>query len=152
MLIRDIARVELVPDERRGLADLDGQGDVVAGIAVARYGENALSVIHGLKQKLAEIARGLPEGVGIHAVYDRSDLIHRAIKTLRSTLLEESLIVALVCLVFLFHARSALVAIVMLPIGVLIAFVAMRLLGMNSNIMSLAASRSRSARWSMRPS
>ena len=137
VLVGDVARVELVPDERRGLADLDGQGDVVAGIAVARYGENALSVIHGLKQKLAEIARGLPEGVSVQAVYDRSDLIHRAIKTLRSTLLEESLIVALVCLVFLFHARSALVAIVMLPIGVLIAFIAMRLLGMNSNIMSL---------------
>ena len=137
VLIRDVAHVELVPDERRGLADLDGKGDVVAGIAIARYGENALSVIHGLKEKIAETARGLPEGVSIQAVYDRSDLIHRAINTLRSTLLEESLIVALVCLVFLFHARSALVAIVMLPIGVLIAFIAMRLLGMNSNIMSL---------------
>ena len=137
VLIRDVARVELVPDERRGLADLDGQGDVVAGIAVARYGENALSVIHGLKEKITEIAQGLPEGVSIQAVYDRSDLIHRAIKTLRTTLLEESLIVALVCLVFLFHARSALVAIVMLPVGVLIAFGAMRMLGMNSNIMSL---------------
>ncbi len=135
--IGDVARVELVPDERRGLADLDGEGDVVAGIAVARYGENALAVIGGLKDKIAEISRGLPEGVSIQAVYDRSDLIHRAIKTLRSTLLEESLIVALVCLVFLFHARSALVAIVMLPVGVLIAFIAMRLLGMNSNIMSL---------------
>ncbi|GAB3750016.1 efflux RND transporter permease subunit [Lysobacter olei] len=137
VLIGDIAQVELVPDERRGLTDLDGEGDVVAGIAVARYGENALSVIHGLKEKLAEIASGLPEGVSVQAVYDRSDLIHRAIKTLRTTLLEESLIVALVCLVFLFHARSALVAIVMLPVGVLIAFGAMRLLGMNSNIMSL---------------
>ena len=135
--IGDVARVELVPDERRGLADLDGEGDVVGGIAVARYGENALSVIHGLKDKIAEISRGLPEGVSIQAVYDRSDLIHRAIRTLRSTLLEESLIVALVCLVFLFHARSALVAIVMLPVGVLIAFIAMRALGMNSNIMSL---------------
>ena len=137
ILIGDVANVELVPDERRGIADLNGDGDVVAGIAVARYGENALSVIHGLKEKIAEIARGLPEGVSIQAVYDRSDLIHRAIKTLRTTLLEESLIVALVCLVFLFHARSALVAIVMLPVGVLIAFGAMRMLGMNSNIMSL---------------
>jgi Cu(I)/Ag(I) efflux system membrane protein CusA/SilA len=135
--IGDVARVELVPDERRGLADLDGEGDVVGGIAVARYGENALSVISGLKDKIAELSRGLPEGVRIQAVYDRSDLIHRAIRTLRSTLLEESLIVALVCLVFLFHARSALVAVVMLPVGVLIAFIAMRLLGMNSNIMSL---------------
>ncbi|MFC7300206.1 efflux RND transporter permease subunit [Cognatiluteimonas weifangensis] len=135
--IGDVARVELVPDERRGLADLDGEGDVVAGIAVARYGENALAVIRGLKDRIAEISRGLPEGVSIQAVYDRSDLIQRAIGTLRTTLLEESLIVALVCLVFLFHARSALVAIVMLPLGVLIAFIAMRLLGMNSNIMSL---------------
>jgi Cu(I)/Ag(I) efflux system membrane protein CusA/SilA len=135
--IGDIARVELVPDERRGVTDLNGQGDVVAGIAVARYGENALSVIHNLKRKIAEIGSGLPEGVTLQTVYDRSDLIHRAIKTLRHTLLEESIIVALVCLVFLFHVRSALVAIVMLPIGVMIAFIAMRLLGMNSNIMSL---------------
>ncbi|MEN1925091.1 efflux RND transporter permease subunit [Luteimonas qiangzhengi] len=137
VLIRDVARVELVPDERRGLADLDGEGEVVAGIAVARYGENARAVIQGVKEKLAQLASGLPEGVSIQAVYDRSDLIERAISTLRTTLLEESLIVALVCLVFLFHARSALVAIVMLPVGVLIAFIAMRALGMNSNIMSL---------------
>ena len=135
--IGDIARVELVPEGRRGIADLDGEGDVVGGIAVARYGENALAVIDGLKAKIAEISDGLPEGVSIQAVYDRSDLIERAIKTLRNTLLEESLIVALVCLIFLFHARSALVAIVMLPIGVLIAVIAMRALGMNSNIMSL---------------
>ena len=137
VLIGDVARVELVPDERRGIADLDGEGDVVAGIAIARYGENALAVIGGLKDKIAQLASGLPEGVSIQAVYDRSDLIVRAIKTLRTTLLEESLIVALVCLVFLFHARSALVAIVMLPVGVLIAVIAMRALGMNSNIMSL---------------
>ncbi len=137
VLVRDVARVELVPDERRGIADLDGKGDVVAGIVIARFGENALAVIGGVKDKIAEIGRGLPEGVSVQAVYDRSDLIVRAIKTLRTTLLEESLIVALVCLVFLFHARSALVAIVMLPIGVLIAVIAMRALGMNSNIMSL---------------
>jgi Cu(I)/Ag(I) efflux system membrane protein CusA/SilA len=135
--IGDVARVELVPDERRGVTDLNGEGDVVAGIAVARYGENALSVIHNLKQKITEIGSGLPEGVRLQTVYDRSDLIHRAIRTLKHTLLEESIIVALVCLLFLFHARSALVAIVMLPIGVMIAFIAMRLLGMNSNIMSL---------------
>ncbi|QNN46767.1 efflux RND transporter permease subunit [Thermomonas brevis] len=137
VLIGDVARVELVPDERRGIADLDGEGDVVAGIAIARYGENALAVIGGLKDKITQLASGLPEGVSIQAVYDRSDLIKRAIKTLRMTLIEESLIVALVCLVFLFHARSALVAIVMLPVGVLIAVIAMRALGMNSNIMSL---------------
>ena len=135
--IGDVARVELVPDERRGIADLDGEGDVVAGIAVARYGENALAVIEGLKSRIADIGRGLPEGVSIDAVYDRSELIERAIGTLRDTLLEEFVIVAVVCLVFLFHARSALVAIVMLPVGVLIAVIAMRVLGMNSNIMSL---------------
>jgi copper/silver efflux system protein len=135
--VGDVAHVELVPDERRGLAELDGEGETVAGIAVARYGENALAVIHGLKEKLAEIRGGLPAGVSLRTVYDRSELIHRAIATLRTTLIEESLIVALVCLVFLFHARSALVAIVMLPVGVLIAFIAMRVLGLNSNIMSL---------------
>ena len=137
VLIGDVARVELVPDERRGVAELNGEGEVVGGIAVARYGENALAVIEGLKQKINDIAAGLPEGVQLAAVYDRSDLIYRAIATLRWTLIEEALIVALVCIVFLFHARSALVAIVMLPVGVLIAFLAMRMLGMNSNIMSL---------------
>ncbi len=137
ILIGDLARVELVPDERRGVTELNGEGETVAGIAVARYGENALTVIEGLKQKITEIEAGLPEGVSIRAVYDRSDLIHRAIATLRWTLIEESVIVALVCIVFLFHVRSALVAIIMLPVGVLIAFLAMRLLGMNSNIMSL---------------
>ncbi|MBL8528871.1 MAG: efflux RND transporter permease subunit, partial [Burkholderiales bacterium] len=135
--IREVARVELGPDERRGVTELDGQGEVVSGIAMARYGENALDVIHGLKEKIAEIASGLPEGVKIETVYDRSELIHRAIATLTRTLLEESLIVALVCVVFLFHVRSALVAIIMLPVGVLIAFIAMRALGINSNIMSL---------------
>ena len=137
VLIRDIARVELVPDERRGVTELNGEGEVVSGIAVARYGQNALEVIHNLKEKIAEVSAGLPPGVSIEAVYDRSDLIHRAIDTLKRTLLEESLIVALVCMVFLMHVRSALVAILMLPVGVLIAFIAMRLLGMNSNLMSL---------------
>ena len=137
VLVRDVARVELVPDERRGLAELNGEGEVVSGIAVARFGENALAVIDGLKRKLDELAAGLPEGVSVTTVYDRSELIHRAIDTLVRTLLEESLIVALVCIVFLMHVRSALVAIVMLPVGVLIAFIAMRLLGMNSNLMSL---------------
>ncbi len=135
--IRDIARVELGPDERRGMADLDGEGEMVSGIVVARYGQNALDVIANVKAKLAEVATGLPEGVTIKAVYDRSDLIHRAIDTLKSTLLEESLIVAAVCVVFLLHVRSALVAILMLPVGVLMAFIAMRFLGINSNIMSL---------------
>jgi copper/silver efflux system protein len=137
VLVRDIARVELAPDERRGLTEVNGEGEVVSGIAMARFGQNALEVISNLKAKIAEIAPGLPEGVSIEAVYDRSDLIKRAIETLKRTLLEESIIVALVCFVFLLHVRSALVAIVMLPVGVLIAFIAMRLLGMNSNLMSL---------------
>ncbi|HCY64239.1 MAG TPA: CusA/CzcA family heavy metal efflux RND transporter, partial [Oxalobacteraceae bacterium] len=137
VLIRDIARVELMPDERRGVAELNGEGEVVSGIAMARYGQNALEVIHNLKEKIAELSAGLPQGVSIEAVYDRSDLIHRAIDTLKRTLIEESIIVALVCIVFLLHVRSALVAILMLPVGVLMAFIAMRLLGMNSNLMSL---------------
>ncbi|MBK7901131.1 MAG: efflux RND transporter permease subunit [Betaproteobacteria bacterium] len=137
VLIRDIARVELTPDERRGLTELNGEGEVVSGIAMARYGANALEVIHNLKAKIDEIGGGLPEGVTVQTVYDRSELIHRAIDTLKRTLLEEALIVALVCIVFLMHVRSALVAILMLPVGVLIAFIAMRSLGMNSNLMSL---------------
>ncbi len=137
VLVRDIARVELGPDERRGFTELNGEGEVVSGIAMARYGQNALEVIDNIKLKIAEVSAGLPDGVSIRAVYDRSELIQRAINTLKHTLLEEGLIVALVCMVFLMHARSALVAIVMLPVGVLIAFIAMHLLGMNSNIMSL---------------
>jgi Cu(I)/Ag(I) efflux system membrane protein CusA/SilA len=135
--IADIARVELAPDERRGMAELNGEGEVVSGIAMARYGQNALDVIGNVKARLSELASGLPEGVSVQAVYDRSELIQRAISTLKTTLLEESLVVALVCIVFLLHVRSALVAIVMLPVGVLVAFIAMRALGINSNIMSL---------------
>ena len=137
ILLRDVARVELGPDERRGLTELNGEGEVVSGIAIARYGQNALDAIHNIKEKLAEIASGLPEGVSIQAVYDRSDLIYRAIHNLSRTLIEESLVVALVCILFLFHVRSALVAILMLPVGVLIAFIVMYSLGINSNIMSL---------------
>ena len=137
VLLRDIAHVELVPDERRGIAELNGEGEVVAGIVVARHGQNALDVIHNIEAKLGEIASGLPEGVSIQAVYDRSGLIHRAIETLSWTLALQGAIVALVCVVFLMHVRSALVAIIMLPIGVLVAFIAMQFLGLNSNIMSL---------------
>jgi copper/silver efflux system protein len=137
VLVRDVARVELGPDERRGLTELNGEGEVVSGIAMARYGQNALEVIENLKAKIAEISSGLPKGVRIEAVYDRSELIYRAIDTLTRTLVEESAIVALVCVLFLMHVRSALVAIVMLPVGVLMAFIAMHALGMNSNIMSL---------------
>ncbi|MBI4741887.1 MAG: efflux RND transporter permease subunit [Betaproteobacteria bacterium] len=135
--IADIGRVELVADERRGLTELNGEGEVVSGIAMARYGQNALEVIDNLKAKVAEIGAGLPAGVSIATVYDRSELIQRAIATLKRTLAEESLIVALVCFAFLLHLRSALVAILMLPVGILAAFIGMRALGINSNIMSL---------------
>ena len=135
--IADIGRVELVADERRGLTELNGEGEVVSGIAMARYGQNALEVIDNIKAKVAEISVGLPEGVSIETVYDRSELIHRAIDTLKRTLAEESAIVALVCIVFLLHLRSALVAILMLPVAILAAFIGMRALGINANIMSL---------------
>ena len=137
VLLRDVARVELGPDERRGVAELNGRGEVVSGIALQRYGENALDVISNVKAKIAEIAPSLPKDVRIEAVYDRSDLIYRAVATLKRTLIEESIIVALVCIVFLLHVRSALVAIIMLPVGVLMAFIAMHALGINSTIMSL---------------
>ena len=137
VLLRDVAQVEIGPDERRGLTEMDGEGEVVSGIAIQRFGANALTVIDNVKRRLAEIATAMPSGVEIKSVYDRSDLIHRAIDTLKTTLIEESIIVALVCMVFLMHVRSALVAIVTLPLGVLIAFIFMKLLGLSSNLMSL---------------
>ncbi|WP_430230699.1 efflux RND transporter permease subunit [Nitrosomonas communis] len=138
VLLRDIARVELAPNERRGITELNGEGEAVSGIAIARYGENALDVIHDIEQKINEIKSGLPEGVEIQSVYNRSELIQRAIDTLNEVLVEQVIIVALVCAIFLMHVRSALVAMIMLPIGVLIAFIVMFHLGINSNIMSLA--------------
>jgi len=137
VLLGDIATVEFGPEERRGLADLNGLGEAVSGIVVKRDGENALEVIDRVKAELAAISKGLPPGVSIQTVYDRSGLIERSIATLEDTLFEESLVVLAVCLVFLLHARSALVAIVTLPVGVLIAFLAMHLFGIGSNIMSL---------------
>ncbi len=137
VLLRDVARVELAPDERRGLTELNGEGEVVSGIAVQRYGQNALSVIENVKARLAEIAGSLPAGTSIVPVYDRSELIYRAIDTLKRTLIEESIIVALVCIVFLMHVRSAFVAIITLPLGVLIAYIFIHSLGLSSNIMSL---------------
>ena len=137
VLLKDVARVELTPDERRGITELNGEGEVVSGIVLQRFGENALAVIKNVKARLAEIAPSLPQGVSVEAVYDRSELINRAIATLKKTLIEESLIVALVCVVFLLHVRSALVAIITLPLGVLIAYLCMHLLGLSSNIMSL---------------
>ena len=136
VLLRDVARVELTPDERRGITEMNGEGEVVSGIVLQRFGENALAVIKNVKDRLAEIAPSLPQGVTIELVYDRSDLIYRAIETLKRTLIEESLIVALVCVIFLLHVRSALVAIITLPLGVLIAYLCMHLLGLSSNIMS----------------
>ena len=137
LLLKDVARVELGPDERRGVTELNGEGEVASGIALQRYGANALAVIDNVKSALAQMATSLPKGVEIVSVYDRSQLIHAAVETLRSTLVEEGVIVALVCVVFLMHVRSALVAIIMLPVGVLMAFAAMKALGIGSNIMSL---------------
>ncbi len=137
VLMQDVARVELGPDERRGLTELNGEGEVASGIVLQRFGANALDVIDNVKKRMAELAASLPKGVDLQAVYDRSTLIHAAIETLRRTLIEESAIVALVCVVFLLHVRSALVAILMLPVGVLMAFAAMKALGIGSNIMSL---------------
>ncbi|WP_296707202.1 CusA/CzcA family heavy metal efflux RND transporter [Rhodoblastus sp.] len=137
LLLKDVARVELGPDERRGITELNGEGEVASGIALQRYGANALTVIDNIKAAFAALAPSLPKGVEIVSVYDRSQLIHAAIETLEHTLFEESVIVALVCVIFLLHVRSALVAIVMLPVGVLMAFAAMKALGLGSNIMSL---------------
>jgi Cu(I)/Ag(I) efflux system membrane protein CusA/SilA len=135
--LKDVARVELGPDERRGITELNGEGEVASGIVLQRFGANALNVIESAKEKLSEVASSLPKGAEIIPVYDRSHLIESAIETLKGTLVEESLIVALVCVVFLLHLRSALVAILMLPVGILIAFAAMRAMGLGSNIMSL---------------
>jgi copper/silver efflux system protein len=137
VLLKDVARVELGPDERRGITELNGEGEVASGIVLQRFGVNALDVIRNVKKRITEIASSLPKSVEIVAVYDRSNLINAAIDTLKRTLFEESVIVALVCIVFLLHVRSALVAILMLPVGVLMAFGAMKMLGLGSNIMSL---------------
>ena len=135
--LSDVARVEIVPDERRGIAELNGEGEVASGIVLQRVGANALDVIDNAKAELDTVAESLPDGVDIVPVYDRSNLILSAIRTLKTTLLEESLVVALVTIVFLLHVRSALVAIVMLPVGLLMAFTAMKMLGIGANIMSL---------------
>jgi Cu(I)/Ag(I) efflux system membrane protein CusA/SilA len=137
VLLRDVARVELGPDERRGITELNGEGEVTSGIALQRFGQNALDVIENVKARFAEMATSLPKGVEIIPVYDRSNLIHDAIETLKKTLTEESIVVTLVCIAFLLHVRSALVAILMLPVGILTAFTAMKALGIGSNIMSL---------------
>jgi len=137
ILIRDIAHVHIGPDQRRGLAELDGKGQTIGGIVIMRAGENALAVIERIKARLEEITPALPKGVHIVPTYDRSDLIHRAIAVLREKLVEESIIVSLVAVVFLFHLRSALVAILILPVAVLLAFIPMAYLHITSSIMSL---------------
>ncbi|WP_050524019.1 efflux RND transporter permease subunit [Pseudorhodobacter wandonensis] len=135
--LKDVARIEIVPNERRGIAELNGEGEVASGIVLQRVGANALDVIENAKAELDVVAQSLPEGVEIVPVYDRSNLILSAIETLKTTLLEESLVVAFVTIVFLLHFRSALVAIIMLPVGLLMAFTAMKFLGIGANIMSL---------------
>jgi Cu(I)/Ag(I) efflux system membrane protein CusA/SilA len=137
ILLRNVADVKIGPELRRGIADYNGKGEAVGGVVVMRYGENALEVIQNVKKRLGQLQAGLPEGVKIKTVYDRSNLILRAVHNLKRTLIEESVIVALVCIVFLLHFRSALVGIITLPIGVLIAFIIMERQGINANIMSL---------------
>jgi len=137
VLLADIAEIRVGPQMRRGIADLDGEGEVVGGIIVMRWGENASRTIHAVQDRLGELARSLPEGVEVVTTYDRSALIERAVGTLRGKLIEEFVVVALVCALFLFHLRSAAVIILSLPVGILVAFVVMRLQGINANIMSL---------------
>jgi Cu(I)/Ag(I) efflux system membrane protein CusA/SilA len=135
--LEDVADIRIGPQMRRGIAELNGEGEVVGGIIVMRFGENARKTIEGVKAKLADLERSLPEGVEIVAVYDRSTLIDRAVETLQHKLFEEFLVVALVCLLFLLHLRSSLVVILSLPLGILTAFLVMHAQGLNANIMSL---------------
>lgn len=137
ILLRDVGTVQRGPDIRRGLAELNGEGETVGGIVVVRYGANAYEVIQRVKDKLAELEQGLPDDVELVTVYDRSTLIERSIATLEEKLIEESVVVALVCLIFLLHVRSALVAILTLPVAILMSFIVMNQQGLNSNIMSL---------------
>lgn len=138
ILVKQVATVSIGPEMRRGITDLDGKGDVVGGIIVMRQGEDAPSVISRVKEKIVEIQKSLPEGVRIQTVYDRSDLIQRAMETLHGTLIEELLIVSLIILLFLWHVPSAIVPIITIPVAVLLAFIPLVLLGQSSNIMSLA--------------
>ncbi|WP_394497873.1 efflux RND transporter permease subunit [Shewanella sp. ENK2] len=137
VLMKDVAQLRTGPSARRGIAELDGEGEVVGGIVVMRYGENALSTINNVKQKLTEIENGLPDGVELVITYDRSQLILNSVDNLKNKVLEEMLVVGVICLIFLLHARSTLVAIISLPISILISFIAMNLIGVNANIMSL---------------
>ncbi|MEH6556889.1 MAG: CusA/CzcA family heavy metal efflux RND transporter [Oceanicoccus sp.] len=135
--LQDVANVQIGPELRRGIVELDGEGEVAGGVIIMRYGENALATIKTVREKLESLKAGLPDGVEIVTVYDRGDLIERAVKSLSTSLLQELAIVSLVVLIFLLHARSALVAIITLPLGILMAFIVMRIQGLNANIMSL---------------
>jgi copper/silver efflux system protein len=137
ILLKNISNIKIGPELRRGIADDNGTGEIVGGIIVMRYGENALEVIKNVKKRIDQLKSGLPEGVHLKSVYDRSNLILRAVDNLKRTLIEESLIVALVCMVFLLHFRSSLVGIFILPVAVLISFIIMERQGINANIMSL---------------
>ena len=137
ILLRNVAHIHLGPELRRGLVDLNGEGEVAGGVIIMRYGENALDTIEAVREKLDELKKGLPEGVEIVPTYDRGGLIERAVENLKDKLLEEFLVISLVCMLFLMHARSALVAIITLPLGVLIAFMLMQWQGLAANIMSL---------------
>ncbi|MGB0899544.1 MAG: efflux RND transporter permease subunit, partial [Psychrobium sp.] len=137
LMLKDIAEIGIGPQMRRGIAELNGEGETVGGIVVMRFGENAQNVINGVKAKLEDLKKGLPEGVEVVPVYDRSALIERAVENLWIKLLEEFGVVALVCMIFLFHVRSSLVAIFSLPVGILTAFIIMHWQGLNANIMSL---------------
>ncbi len=137
LVLSDVAKIRLGPQMRRGIAELDGEGEVVGGVIVMRWGENASKTIDRVKARLAELERSLPDGVEVVVTYDRSDLIERAVDTLQGKLVEEFLVVALVCAVFLFHIRSSAVIFFSLPVGILVAFIVMHLQGINANIMSL---------------
>ena len=146
----DVARIQMGPEMRRGIGELNGEGEVAGGVIVMRSGKNALETIEAVKDKLKSLQASLPKGVEIVPTYDRSNLIERAVENLTHKLIEEFIVVAVVCFIFLFHLRSAFVAIVSLPIGILAAFIVMRYQGVNANIMSLGALRSPSAPWSTR--
>ncbi|MBV1932813.1 MAG: CusA/CzcA family heavy metal efflux RND transporter [Porticoccaceae bacterium] len=135
--LKDVAHVHIGPELRRGVVDLNGEGEVAGGVVIMRFGENALTTIQGVRAKLEDLKAGLPEGVEIISVYDRGDLIERAVSSLTTSLAQELVIVSLVVILFLLHARSAFVAIITLPLGILMAFIVMRLQGLNANIMSL---------------
>ncbi len=135
--LMDVANIQIGPELRRGVAELNGEGEVVGGVVIMRFGENALATIERVREKLEELKSGLPEGVEIVPVYDRGDLIERAVDNLVEKLIEESIVVSLICILFLLHARSALVAVITLPVGILMAFIVMKWQGINANIMSL---------------